>query len=86
MNFEQSEYSEQNPMNLLPFLAGQILLDASLREHFLQHPQEVAHELGLHLTESQIENIMTLDPGQIEAWVEGFEGYAGQPIMAMSAW
>lgn len=68
------------------FLAGRAFLDQNFRERFLEDPEGVANRLGLHLSESQIEHLKSLDPAAVNEWVDGFEGYVGQSIMAMSAW
>jgi hypothetical protein len=46
----------------------------------------VARQFDLQLTDSQVENIKSLNQAQIDEWVAQFEGYTGQTIMAMSAW
>lgn len=68
------------------FLAGRAFLSASFRERFLADPEYAANALGLHLTESQIEHLQSLDPDKVEEWVAEFENYVGQTIVAMSAW
>ncbi|MFN2147449.1 MAG: Os1348 family NHLP clan protein [Anaerolineales bacterium] len=77
---------EGHELNFLPYLAGRAFLDPTFREQFLNNPGYAARQLGLHLTESQIEHLKALDPAEVEGWVDQFEGFAGQPIMAMSAW
>jgi hypothetical protein len=82
--FEQEDRSSR--YSLLPLLAGRAVLDAQFRERLMENPRAVARQFDLQLTDSQVENIKSLDQAQIDEWVGQFEGYAGQTIMAMSAW
>jgi hypothetical protein len=78
--------SRDHSFNLLPYLAGRALLDADFRERLLENPGQAAQELGFYLTESQIEQIKAVDPAAVNDWVTNFEGYVGQPVMAMVTW
>ncbi|MGD2058668.1 MAG: Os1348 family NHLP clan protein [Anaerolineales bacterium] len=78
--------SESGEVNVLWLLAGKALVDPRFRAKLLEHPQAAAHMLGLNLTPHQIEHIEELDQAQINAWVNGFEEYTSQDVMAMSAW
>ncbi|MGD8865612.1 MAG: Os1348 family NHLP clan protein [Anaerolineales bacterium] len=81
------EHDDQSSRySLLPFLAGKVFLDAEFRERFMENPRAVARQFDLQLTDSQVENIKSLNQAQIDEWVAQFEGYTGQTIMAMSAW
>ena len=72
--------------SLLPFLAGRAFLDPDFRQRLMENPQAVAKQFDLELTESQVENIKSLDQAKIDEWMAQFEGYTGQTIMTMSAW
>jgi hypothetical protein len=78
--------SRERGFNLLPYLAGQALLNADFRERLLENPGQAARELGFCLSENQIEQIKAIDPAQVDEWVNNFEGYVGQPVMAMVTW
>ncbi len=68
------------------FLAGRAFLDPDFRAKLLENPQAAANRFGVHLTESQVEHLKSLDPAAVDEWVGQFEGYTDQSIMAMSAW
>lgn len=78
--------SRDRGFNLLPYLAGRALLDEDFRERLLENPGQAARELGFYLTESQIEQVKSVDPAAVNDWVNNFEGYVGQPVMAMVTW
>ncbi|TFH31523.1 MAG: hypothetical protein E4G99_13880 [Anaerolineales bacterium] len=77
---------EDRSVSFVTFLAGRAFLDPEFRERLLENPGYVAKTMGLHLTESQIEQLKSLDRAMVEEWVGTFEGTVGKPIMALSAW
>jgi hypothetical protein len=80
------ERSVNGEVNILWLLAGKALVDPSFRANLLEHPQAAARALGLNLTPNQVEHLENLDQAQVDAWVNGFEEYTSQDVMAMSAW
>lgn len=82
---EQSAHSGQGPKFAI-FLAGKAFLDPDFRAMLLENPQAAANQFGIHLTPTQVEHIKTLDSAAVDEWVNGFEGYTDQDVMAMSAW
>jgi hypothetical protein len=80
------ERDEIGEVNVLWLLAGKALVDPRFRASLLEHPQAAANMLGLHLTPHQVDHIKALEQAQIDAWVNGFEEYTSQDVMAMSAW
>jgi hypothetical protein len=80
------QHSASRDINILWLLAGKALVDPEFRANLLEHPQAAAYSLGLHLTPDQVEHIRNLDLAQVNAWVNGFEEYTSQDVMAMSAW
>ena len=81
----ESERGDNN-FNFLPYLAGRAFLDPDFRAYLLENPEAAATSLGLHLSESQLENLQSVNAEMVDEWVAQFQEYTGQSIMAMSAW
>jgi hypothetical protein len=75
-----------NKFSFLPYLAGRAFLDPEFRTYLLENPEAAASSLGLQLSNSQLENLQSVNADMVDEWMAQFEKYTGQSIMAMSAW
>jgi hypothetical protein len=68
------------------YLAGKIFLNARFREELLADPEYASQQLGVYLSDEQIENLQSLDQGAIEDWLGELESQVGFSPSTFSVW